>query len=98
MERISVAASGTSVQSQPMPIGAVIATSYRAETRWSPRLLEGSQALVPLFKTAAGLRSAPKFTIATITTIASRSPVYFGERGEASEVVKWWLDRDGNSG
>ena len=77
------AASGTT----PLPIGLVLATSYRAGARWRPRRLTPGQSLLALMRHTVAARGNPAHSMPILKQAVSGSVAFAGARGEAGRLV-----------
>lgn len=69
-------------------VAAVVSTHYRPASTWSPVIVEGSAAALPLIDNAVRARLAPQAVVATAAAVIDGGArTYIGDRGEAAEVV-----------
>jgi hypothetical protein len=77
---------------EPLPIGAVVLTQYRAGAEWRPtRLSPGRGVLAMLANTLAALKRSEE-AVRVTTRAIDRAVVLEGERGEADEIARRLLD------
>jgi hypothetical protein len=85
--RIPVAALGADAGTNPLPVGLVIVTSYRAGAQWRPRPLTPATALLAMMQHTVAARSRPAHAMAILRAAVIDSAALAGPRGEASAVV-----------
>lgn len=72
---------------EPVPVGAVVAASYRPGAEWQPkRLTEGEGALAILAHTVPA-RERPEQSLRAIKRAVEGATLLEGERGEADEIA-----------
>lgn len=85
---VSVTEFGGRVASSPGTVAAVVSTHHRPGGAWSPVVVEGSAAALPLIDNAVRARLAPQAVVATAAAVVDGGArTYVGDRGEAAEVV-----------
>jgi hypothetical protein len=82
---------GSQTGVQPLPVGTVLLTRYRAGARWRPRTLSWGKGTLGLLANSLSARSRPKLTMATLGKAVCRARILSGTRGEASETVDFVL-------
>jgi hypothetical protein len=80
---------GSSCGTKPIPIGMVLATTYRRGGSWRPRSCTPGQAALELLSNTLAARREPAKSLHTLTRIVASCPAYKGARGEAAGVVNW---------
>ncbi len=78
---------------KPLPVGLVVATSYREGARWRPRPLSSGRAVMELLAHTVSARRDPERAIATLRSATADALVIKGARGEAAEIAKVLLGR-----
>ena len=78
---------------KPLPVGLVVATSYREGARWRPRQLLPGRAVMALLAHTVSARWKPEQALTTLRQAVADASVLKGARGEAEEVAKILLDR-----
>ncbi len=78
---------------RPLPVGLVVATSYREGARWRPRALSPGRAVMELFAHTVSARRDPERAFATLRSATATAMVIKGARGEADEVAEVLLGR-----
>lgn len=73
--------------SKPMPVGLVVATSYRPGARWRPRRLSRGQGGLELLANAVAARSQTEAVLATLQQAVSNAEILKGDRGEAADTA-----------
>lgn len=71
----------------PLPVGLVVITRYRAGARWRPRRLSPGRAGIELLAHTVAARRRPEGALSTLARTLSGARVLKGVRGEASELV-----------
>lgn len=71
----------------PLPIGLVLATSYRAGARWRPRRLTAAPALLALMRHTVAARGKPEHSMPILKQAVSAGSAFAGVRGEARPLV-----------
>ena len=90
--RVPAAALGAETGTTPLPIGLVLATSYRAGARWRPRRLTAAPALLALMRHTVTARGNPEHSMPILKQAVSRSIAFTGLRGEARPLVSAVLE------
>jgi hypothetical protein len=79
--------------SKPLPVGLVVATSYREGARWRPRRLPPGRAVMALLANTLSARTKPDRALAVLRQAVLDAQVIKGVRGEAEEVAEALLGR-----
>lgn len=72
---------------EPLPIGAVLITSYRAGTEWEPTRLPPGRGVLAMLANALSALARPQEATRFITRAVDGAVVLEGERGEAHDVA-----------
>lgn len=72
----------------PLPVGLILVTNYRAGTTWQPSTLSPGEAMLALFENTIAARANPKYALRTLGTVVSGSSALAGPRGEAHEIAE----------
>ena len=78
---------------RPLPVGLVVATSYRPGVRWRPRRLSPGRAVMELLARTIPARRDPERVFATLRSATAEALALKGARGEVEEVTDVLLDR-----
>ena len=78
---------------RPLPVGLVVATSYRPGARWRPRPLSPGRAVMELLNHTVPARRDPERIFATLSSAVAEATVIKGVRGEAAEIAETLLGR-----
>jgi hypothetical protein len=78
---------------RPLPVGLVVATSYREGARWRPRALSPGRAVMELLAHTVSARRDPERAFATLRSATAAATVIKGARGEADEIAEVLLGR-----
>jgi hypothetical protein len=87
--RVSHRAFGAARGVQPLPVGAIVVTRYRAGGRWRPRRLSPAEAIVALLSHAICARRRPRATLDTLTHAVRHAEAVRGTRGEVEAVIAY---------
>ena len=78
---------------RPLPVGLVVATSYREAARWRPRQLLPGRAVMALLTHTVSVRRDPERALTTLRQVVADAQALKGVRGEASETAENLLGR-----
>ena len=78
---------------RPLPVGLVVATSYRPGVRWRPRPISSGRAVMELLNHTVPARRDPERVFATLSSAVAEATVMKGARGEAAETAEVLLGR-----
>jgi hypothetical protein len=78
---------------KPLPLGLVVATSYREGARWRPRPLSPGRAVMELLAHTVSARRDPERAFATLRSATGEAMVIKGARGDADEIAEVLLGR-----
>ncbi len=93
LRKILPEALGGTTGVKPVPLGLVVATSYREGARWRPRPLSPGRGVMELFAHTVSARRDPERAFATLRSATAAAMVIKGARGEAEEVAEALLGR-----
>jgi hypothetical protein len=74
--------------SEPLPVGAVVVTSYRAGAEWNPTRLTPGRGALAMLGNALSALTRPRESVDLITRAVDGAVVLEGERGEAEDVAR----------
>jgi len=83
---------GGTTGTEPIPVGMVLLTEYKAGSRWSPRLLTHGQGIMEMMPYALPLRHRPDFALRVLNNVASRAIIASSLRGTANKFAKTLLN------
>jgi hypothetical protein len=89
---LTVESLGGKAGTEPIPIGLVLMTEYRARARWCPKFLTGGEGVLEMIKFTLPLRYNPVFSLQVLNKIASRAIIAFSYRGNAENFSKTLLN------
>jgi len=72
---------------EPLPVAAVVHTTYRAGAVWEPTGLSPAQGALALFGHAVAARDRPEEVLSALTTAVDGATILDGDRGEADELA-----------
>ncbi len=78
---------------RPLPVGLVVATSYRPGVRWRPRPLSPGRAVMELLAHTVPARRDPERVFPTLRSATDEAMAIKGARGEAAEIAEVLLGR-----
>ena len=78
---------------KPLPVGLVVATTYREAARWRPRQLLPGRAIMALLAHTVPIRRKPEQALAALRRVVADAVVLKGVRGEAAEIAENILGR-----
>jgi hypothetical protein len=82
---------GARIGKKPLPVGKIIMTGYKAESRFRPRRLSAGQAALELVPHIAATRIMPQTTLNFVQKAVSQAQAFKGIRGEANEAAQYLL-------
>jgi hypothetical protein len=77
----------------PLPVGLVLATTYRAGVKWRPRLLSPGAGMLALLENTVSAQRRPKSVLRTLRAVTQRAAVLNGARGEADDAAGRMLEK-----
>lgn len=98
--RVGVEALSGRVDVKPLPVGMIVASTYRPGARWRPRRLSAGQATLRLIDNTVLAVEHPALALQTMKNAASGALALSGPRGEAERVAGQLLrrlDREGEA-
>lgn len=78
---------------EPVPVGLIVSTQYRAGGEWQPQELTAGEALLELLANAIPVNERPQESLTALRRAAVGASAVKGQRGEAAEIVPWLLER-----
>jgi hypothetical protein len=78
---------GWTAGSEPLPLGAIVITGYRANAEWRPRRRTGGKGAMALLANAVPARERPAQVMRVISRAADGAIAIESERGEADGVA-----------
>jgi hypothetical protein len=72
---------------EPLPVAAIVVTSYRPDGEWRPRRLSAGEAAMKLLANAVPARKRPAEVMRATSRAAANALALESERGEADEVA-----------
>lgn len=72
---------------EPLPVGVIVATSYRPGASWDPKRLTTGEAVLTLLANTVPVRDRPEESLQAVTRGTQGAVVLKGDRGEAEELV-----------
>jgi hypothetical protein len=78
---------GGSTGNQPLPVRAVIATTYRPGTGWAPKHLDAGDAALALLAHVVPVRDRPAEALHAVTRAVEDAVAFESDRGEAEDLA-----------
>jgi hypothetical protein len=78
---------GGSTGDQPLPVHAVVVTTFRPGSEWAPKPLTTGEGALQLLAHAIPARDRPTETVRAVTRAARNAILLVGDRGEADNVA-----------
>jgi len=75
------------IGARSLPIGCVLATTYRPGARWRFKPVTKGQGVFALLANAMAARKDPFTTLSTLSSAVARAEIFKSERGEANDMV-----------
>jgi hypothetical protein len=72
---------------EPLPVGLVVVSEYRAGARWRPRTLSPGLGALALLSNTVPARRAPERALVALERVVARAPVLKSRRGEAAAAA-----------
>jgi hypothetical protein len=82
-----VASLGGTAGHEPLPVAAVVHTTFRAGAVWEPTRLSPAQGALALFGNAVAARDRPEEVLRAVTSAVDGAVILDGDRGEADELA-----------
>lgn len=83
----AVEALGGTRGEEPLRIGAIVVTSFRAGVDWNPRKSSPGEGVMALLSNAIPAQERPQEVMQTLTKAAEGVAVFHGDRGEAEDLA-----------
>ncbi|MFQ5946532.1 MAG: hypothetical protein ACE5NC_09850, partial [Anaerolineae bacterium] len=78
---------------EPLPVGLVVVTSYRAGAQWRPRRVSPGRAVMALLANTVSARRQPQLALTILPRVVSQALLLNGVRGQAEELVDSVLNK-----
>lgn len=78
---------GWTAGSEPLTLGAIVVTRYRADAGWDPRVLSSGEGAMALLSNAVPARTRPAEVMRAVSRAAKSAIAIESERGEAGEIA-----------
>jgi hypothetical protein len=85
---------GGRAASDPLPVGLVLASEYKAGSHWRPRQLSPGEGILVLLANTVPARRSPERVLDTLGRVVAAAPVLKSKRGEATETARRILGLD----
>jgi hypothetical protein len=82
-----IEALGGSTGTQPLPVGLIIVSQYKANARWRPRTMSAGEGVLALLANTVPARRRPADAMQILHSVASGAEMFKGARGEAEDLV-----------
>ena len=90
--KVPVEQLGGKAGSEPLRVGLVVSTSYRAGSKWRPRKLSHGRGVLELLANTVCARSQPELALATLPKAIASAQVLKSVRGDAKETASAILE------
>ncbi|HEY0347124.1 MAG TPA: hypothetical protein VGC60_03115 [Pyrinomonadaceae bacterium] len=88
VERVRPEQLSVGIGSQPLRVGLVVSTNFKAGGRWRPRELTQGKAVLELLANTVSARSQPEMALSFLPKALASARILKGVRGEASDIAK----------
>jgi hypothetical protein len=85
--RYDIAQLGGRVGVKPLPVGLVVATTYKPGAEWRPRRLSAGRGILALLANTVAARRQPALALGTLQRAAGQAKLLKSTRGEADRVA-----------
>jgi hypothetical protein len=72
---------------RPLPVGLVVATTYRPGARWRPKALSSGKAMLALLGHTVSVRRQPEMALTRLQHAVAQAQALQGIRGEAEDMI-----------
>lgn len=79
---------GNAIGVRPLPIGCVLATTYRPGAKWRFKTVTKGQGVLALLANTVAARKDPSTTLSTLSSAIAKAEIFKSERGEAKDIVR----------
>jgi hypothetical protein len=87
-EKIRVEDLGGASGSKPIPVGLIVATSFKSGATWRPRKLSAGKGVLELLSHTVSARRRPQLALTTLPKVAANARILKGVRGEAEKTAE----------
>jgi hypothetical protein len=91
--KVTVEELGGQSGTQPLPVGLVVMTQFKAGAKWRPRKLSPGKGVLELLSNTVSARREPEKALVTLQHVVASAEVVKGARGECRDIVKSILNR-----
>jgi hypothetical protein len=89
---ITISELGGVAETQPLPVGLVLLTVYRAGAVWRPKILTPGTGVMKTLPFALSLNSRPEFSLKVLHNVSTRAIIASGIRGSAELFARKLLN------
>jgi hypothetical protein len=90
--KVDVRSLGGTFGTEPLPVGLVLITQYKAGAKWKPQVLTPGKAVLEIFSNTLSAQRYADQALSSLSKAVSGAKVLKGARGEASELALQILD------
>ncbi|MEO6051790.1 MAG: hypothetical protein ABIP78_10725 [Pyrinomonadaceae bacterium] len=83
---------GGTTGTEPIPVGMVLLTGYKAKAKWKPRVLSSGKGLIEIIRDTIPIRNDPAFTFAVLKQVSKNALIVESPRGEAAASAELILE------
>lgn len=87
-QKLSAEELGGKSGSKPLPVGLVVLTSYKEDSRWRPRRLSSGKGALALLDNTVSIRRQPQRALAAVHQVAAQAAFIKGTRGDAAKAAE----------
>jgi hypothetical protein len=91
IRRIKASELGWDGRVKPLPVGAVIVTSYQKDATWKPEEISPGSAVLELMGNTVSAQAAPQLALACLSKAVAKTRCWKGPRGEAETTAELLL-------
>ena len=73
---------------EPLPVGLVVITEYKARARWRPRVLSAGQGVIEILKYTNNSLKRPEIVLPVLRKVALQAKIIKSKRGEAQKTAR----------
>lgn len=92
-EKVPIESLGGTTGSKPLPVGLIVATTFRVGATWRPRRLSAGKGVLELLSHTVSARRSPHLALTVLPKVVAGAAILKGVRGEAAKTAEAILDR-----
>lgn len=87
-EKVRIEDLGGASGSKPIPVGLIVATSFKSGSTWRPRKLSTGKGVLELLSHTVSARRRPQLALTTLPKVAANATILKGVRGDADKTAE----------